>query len=358
MKLTEYEGKELFRAAGIRTPAFAVVNRDTDADTLSFPLMLKSQVLSGDRKKKGGIAEVRTREEFNDAKDRLFQLPIDGMLPEYLLAEELIQTEQEWYVSFSYAGSVRGPVLTLSSSGGSGIRHAVTLPVNILAGVDDAFAHDALTHAGMPSSAPLVETICSLWNLFCKEKLFLVEINPLFIQSDGSVIAGDAKVIRDDALLPPGEKPVIPLGGDIAVIASGGGASMLNIDILMRAGGKPANYVEYSGNPPASVVEDLTVRVLTNPDIRGAWVVGGTANFTDLYETLRGFADGLAKVVPKPSYPIVIRRDGPRQKEAKEMLESFGKTNDFELYVFGPETSMAESATFLLERMKDHEHTD
>jgi succinyl-CoA synthetase beta subunit len=159
-------------------------------------------------------------------------------------------------------------------------------------------------------------------------------------------------VVTDDALSGSFERPFITLGGDIAVIASGGGASMLNIDILMRSGGKPANYVEYSGNPPAALVEELTMQVLFQPDLRGAWVIGGTANFTDIYETMSGFVAGLRKITPKPTYPIVIRRDGPRQEEARAMLQEVAKNEGFNMHVFGSEISMAESAKKLIALME------
>lgn len=352
MKLTESEGKELFRAYGIETPEFELIQPAGGQAGLSYPFMLKSQVLAGDRKAKGGIAVIRNQEEFDAERDNLFDRAIDGFLPEYLLAEAFIAAEQEIYVSFSYASDSRGPMLSLNSKGGSGIESATLVPIDVLAGFDREDAEHALSSAQIAPAPSVVSTVCNLWNLFQSEKLFLAEINPLFVLADGRAVAGDAKVGRDDALLPSTEKVIVPLGGDIAVIASGGGASMLNIDILMRAGGKPANYVEYSGNPPASVVEELTMRVLAQPGLTGAWVVGGTANFTDIYETLSGFAAGLLRVSPKPAYPIVVRRDGPRQKEAKEMLEAFAKEHGFNLSVFGPELSMAESADFLLEQMK------
>jgi succinyl-CoA synthetase beta subunit len=223
----------------------------------------------------------------------------------------------------------------------------------VLAPFDMPAVQRALILAGLDEYPALFECLQKLWTLFQTEKLVLVEVNPLFVLDTGEVVAGDAKVVRDEALEPPQEKSIIPLGGNIAVIASGGGASMLNIDILMRAGGKPANYVEYSGNPPASLVEELTKRVLAAPGIGGVWVVGGTANFTDLFETLSGFVAGLRTIDPKPLYPIVIRRDGPRQVEAKEMLEKVAKEEGFNLFVFGPETSMARSAEVLLQKMKN-----
>lgn len=352
MKLLEHEGKELFRKYGIKTPAHELVGRRTVNVSVPYPLMLKSQVLASDRKAKGGLALIHHARDFTKAKEALLSHAIDGHTPEFLLVEELVMPAEELYVSFSYSTTHRAPVLALNKTGGTGVHDALITPVDVRVGCDGEVGRAALLAAHIDVTDLLVKTISNLWRLFSEEKLLLAEINPLFVLADGRVIAGDAKVIRDDATLEQTERPFISLGGDIAVIASGGGASMLNIDTLMRAGGKPANYVEYSGNPPASVVEVLTIQVLSQPGLRGAWVIGGTANFTDIYETMSGFVSGLRKVSPKPSYPIVIRRDGPRQAEAKAMLEQVAKEEEYDMHVFGPELSMSASARKLLELIK------
>ena len=88
---------------------------------------------------------------------------------------------------------------------------------------------------------------------------------------------------------------------------------------------KPANFTEYSGNPPKEKVAKLTKIVLDKPNIHGLWVIGTVvANFTDIYETLSGFIEGLKETEKllgrKFDFPIVIRRGGPRVEEAYEML--------------------------------------
>ena len=352
MKLFEYEGKALFRTYGIGTPASVLLTAQKHDLDMAYPLVLKSQVLSGDRKKKGGILIIKDAKDIASAVSTLLNLEIDGVKPQTVLAEELISFQDELYVSISYASEYRSPILSLNRQGGSGVDHAAITPINPLIGLHDELIVSALRDAEIIPSNELSQAIAALWKLFCEEHLILAEINPLFVTPEGKVIAGDAKVVRDEAVLPAGEKPFVPLGGNIAVIASGGGASMLNIDILMRAGGNPANYIEYSGNPPAALVEELTIRVLSQTVMKGAWVVGGTANFTDIYETMSGFAAGLKKVIPKPTYPIVIRRDGPRQAEAKVMLEKFAKEEGFNIEVYGPELSMSTSAARLVELMK------
>ena len=111
-------------------------------------------------------------------------------------------------------------------------------------------------------------------------------------QTREEYVAVDAKIILDDAalsrhrdidVLPKGAAGAIPtqremaakkideedyrgsagstfieFGGDIAVLASGGGASLLVMDALVANGAKPSNYTEYSGNPPRGKVEKLT----------------------------------------------------------------------------------------------------
>ena len=353
MKLLEHEGKELFRAYGILTPKYALLDRQDTPIDLNLPLVLKSQVPSGDRMKKGGIALIENEADLRPCLAQLFSHPIDGAIPVSILIEERIAFAQEIYVSISYSTETRTPVLSLNKKGGTAVHDAKIIPIDPLLGVDDTFIRGALDLAEMSENKEMYQVIAALWKLFREEHLVLAEINPLFITKDHIAIAGDAKLVVDDAY--SSERAFVSLGGDIAVIASGGGASMLNIDILMREGGRPANYVEYSGNPPAHLVEELTVKVLSQPGVKAAWVIGGTANFTDIYETISGLAAGLRKLVPKPSYPIVVRRDGPRQKEAKEMLLAFADETKMNIEVYGPEMSMSGSAKRLVALMNVHE---
>lgn len=349
MKLLEYQGKELFRKYGIETPKSELVSNSSGSLELETPFVLKVQIHSGNRKKKGGIVFVEDQDEFNDIRNSLLEKTFGGEKVEILLAEEKIESEKEIYLSFSYSTDFRAPVLAISKTGGTGIDTANIFPIDLSGDLTSGFVENALKQSGFEKNEKLMGVIFSLWELFTKEKALLAEINPLFGTKDGEFIAGDAKVILDDGVVDPKSKPFLDLDGDIAVIASGGGASLLNLDALIKNGGKPANYVEYSGNPSADTVKDLTKKVLSRPNLKGCWVVGGTANFTDIYETMLGFVQGLKEIEPKPTYPIVIRRDGPRQIEAFEMLKKEGKEHGFDFHLFGPETSMAESAEIVVE---------
>lgn len=371
MILYEYEGKELLATAGLVVPRSQLLNQPNSRSEISTPSVLKAQILAGKRSDSGGIIKVFTKEEYKIALKKLFGLTIKGERVSRVLVEELIKPiSLEYYLSFSYDSLSRQPVLTFSSRGGSGIeeRDRKMHPINILNPI-------------WPSLPMPVDVLKRLFNLFLSEDCLLLEINPL-VETKQGFIALDAKIKLDDTALGrhrwrfkprttvgriPTERELaakeidrgdhrgtagsayLDLDGDIAVLASGGGASLVAMDALIAAGGRPANYTEYSGNPSREKVKRLTEIVLSKPDLRGLWIVGAVANFTDIYETLAGVIEGLRhaqKSLDRKFYfPIVVRRGGPREQEAFAMLKS---ASDFDLHVFGSEMSIGQSAQIMV----------
>lgn len=350
MKLYEFEGKRLFGHYGIPVPRGLVLHRRVSSIPLPAPLMVKAQVFFGERKKSNAIFFAGSKKQAIARTASLWGKEMKGEKIKTILIEEQITPQAEYYISISYDTDTRSPVLALSSRGGSGVKKARLVPIDIIIGLPDFLVRSSLFRSGFSREdiAGLLPIVQNLWCLFIGEHALLAEINPLIKTRDNRFIAADAKVILDDEKLKPGERRLLKLGGDIAILASGGGASLVNIDALLHFGGRPANYTEYSGNPPASVVKELTKRVLSQKKIKGCWVVGGTANFTDIFETMRGFLEGLREVRPKPTFPIVIRRDGPRQKEAFEMLQKAAVSEGYQFCLFGSETSMSESARVMV----------
>ena len=221
----------------------------------------------------------------------------------------------------------------------------------------------------------------ALWNCFRKNDLRLTEINPLIATTDGRWVAADAKVaIDDDAFFRHDEWKLYadrsPLGrvltqrelavrsidvgahyyrgtaskyiemeGDVAVLFSGGGASIANIDAMQTVGLAPANYTEYSGNPPREKVAALSRAVLTKEGLSGLWIAGGVANFTNIAETFKGIIDTLD--ILRPSYPIVVRRAGPHDDEGMTLMHACAKRHGLRMRLFGKEVSMSASVRVL-----------
>ncbi len=385
MILYEFEGKKLLKDAGIDVPDGQVISGSVGQLVgVSVPVVLKAQVLSGKRAQAGGIVVVKDLSLITYHLSQLFEKTINKEKVEKVLVEKLLEHEgSEYYFSISYDTDTRGPVLTISESGGTGVEEREV----------KTFAIDPLEMKLEVSNLRLEvdsEVIEKLIKLFFDQDLTLLEINPLVKSKDGRWFALDAKIKLDDSALSrhgewkfeprsaPGHTPTegeieakkidegdyrgvagstyFDLeGGDIAILSSGGGVSLTAMDALIAESGKPANFTEYSGNPPKEKVVKLTKIVLGKPNIHGLWVIGTVAaNFTDIYETLSGFIEGLKELKQEGmnlDFPIVIRRGGPRDKEAFEMLR---EVKDFSLILQSEETSIEESAKVMAEEAREY----
>lgn len=391
MKLFEFEGHKVLASAGINSPVFIVCQTVAQVKAarakLKFPVVAKVQVLSGGRGKAGGVRVCNREAQLLEfAKDFLGK-DFAGEKVKYILLAQKVDFEAEYYISITYDTVARKPFVMFSEKGGMEIEEVARED-------SESILKIYIDPTGGPAKGdfrkfPLpLDFIQKLWEAFSKNDCRLLEINPLVKTGDGKFLALDAKVILDDNGLArhedfdfiskgavsaePSERELaarkidegdyrgsagsafLDLDGDIAILASGGGASLLVMDSVVAAGGKPANYTEYSGNPSREKVEKLTKIALSRPGLSGCLVAGAVANFTDIYETLSGFADGLKNIKPKVGYPIVIRRGGPRQQEAYKMLESLARREGFNIHLFGPETPISVAAKKMVELSEEN----
>lgn len=326
MKLIEADGKRLLRDAGIAVPEGRLFGFDDDIPsylaTATYPLYVKAQLLRGRRGVAGLVRRATTKEDAMDAiakiRDAVGETPCAG-----ILIEKAVSYKEEWIAmaDFSRVG--------FSTTGGAAASGMKTF------GLDEK---------------NIPEILSKLKAAMEKNDALSIEINPLAILADGSCVALDAKVELDDAaafrhpewselnrLATP-----IELDGDIAVILSGGGASLVALDALQRAGGRPANYVEMSGNPEPEVVRRTSHAVLAKPGIKAIWIAGSYANFTDIRATVNAVlaaADELNLRVP-----IVIRRDGPNAEGAVEDATRWAKERGVSLRFDRAETDLDVSA--------------
>jgi len=389
VKLYEFEGHRIFAKAGILSPFFIVCSNLSEVEQarkrLKFPIVAKVQVLAGKRGKNGGVKICANEKQLLEYCRQFFDQDFLGEKVRFIELCEKVDIVEENYISITYDTVLKIPFLLFSPKGGIDIEEVKKNEPDSIARADiDPFAgpdKKELEKKSIPFDFSL-----RLWDVFWKYDCRLVEVNPFAKLGSGDLVAIDSKIILDDAglsrhrdldVLPKGAISAVPspreleakeidaedyrgsagskfieFDGDIAVLASGGGASLLVMDSLFDADGEPANYTEYSGNPPREKVEKLTKIALSREGLAGCLVAGAVANFTDIFETLSGFAEGLLQVRPKPLYPIVIRRGGPRQKEAYEMLSLLSKKEGFDIHLFGPETPISVAAKEMVELSK------
>jgi len=400
MNLYEFEGKKLFAKHGIATPRGVVVRRGEDYASKYQELgiddvVVKAQVLSGKRGKNNGIKFCSSAEETARACEELFDVNIRGQYVAAVLIEEKLDIAGEHYLSITYDTNKKQPVVIYSASGGMDIEDVAESEIEknwLDVRSEGVILNEAQRNEGSPekpgdpsvAARLLQDDIANrLWECFLAEDARQMEINPLVKTVDGRWVAADAKIaIDDDAFyrheewnqleprtmmgrlptereiavkkIDEGEKyyqgtagKYIEMDGDIAMILNGGGASIANMDAIIKLGLSPANYTEYSGNPPREKVYALAKIVLSKPGLRGLWMAGVVANFTNIKETFLGIIDALDEI--KPAYPIVVRRDGPESAEAFVMLAECAKRNNLNIKMFKKEIGMSETAKVLAE---------
>lgn len=413
MKLYEFEGHRILAKVGIESPFFvACSNLDEVKQArkrLKFPMVAKVQVLSGRRGKSGGVKFLSNEKQLLTFAKEMFGNKFNGEDVRFISFSKKIEIEKELYLSIAYDTIKKNPFFLFCEEGGVDIEEVKKRSPEKIVRVDiDSLTGPTKKNLEALFRHELVDFATRLWDAFWRFDCRMVEINPLaLVRESGShprievktksgvhlgdghsYVAIDAKIILDDAglarhrdldVLPKGAASAVPterelaarkvdegdwrgtagsifieLDGDIAVLASGGGASLLTMDALTSAGGKGANYTEYSGNPPAEKVEKLTKITLDRENLSGCLVCGAVANFTDIYETLKGFTEGLRQVRPKPSYPIVIRRGGPGQEKIYEAIGKIAQKEDYDIHLFGPETPISVACQKMVELSNDY----
>ena len=347
MKLFEHQGKELFDKYGISVPKGKLVKNEKDFSGLNFPFVLKAQVPIGGRGKAGGI---KSAEGADDAKEKLSQImgmDIRGFTVRKVLAEEKVDIEKELYLSITLDRSKRMPLIMASGEGGMDIESVPDEKifkewVNPLIGIQSFHIRRMIPKLklGKEEGIEVAKVISKIYKLFREYDCELVEINPLIISKDGSVIALDSKVtINDDAMyrhpdivpeqleLTPLEKDAkdkgiafIQLEGNIGVIANGAGLTMATLDALTHYQGKGGVFLDLGGtDDPEKVKQAFELMKKAKPKVIFLNLFGGITKCDTV-------AKGVKEVITKEGIdcPVVTRIKGCNEDIAKDILKDAG----------------------------------
>lgn len=384
MRLYEYESKPLLQKHGILVPKSIMITKKTTSPFL--PCVVKAQVLFGKRADLGGIKICKNQEQASDAISKLLGAIFKGEQVKGVLIEELVDMQKQYYVSFLFDTDARSPILLFSVQGGTGIeqQNVQKLVINPIQGLSESEVKSFLKKSNSEALAPL---LCSLWKVFVAEDCKLLEINPL-AQSKKGFVCLDAHIELDDFAMGRhkewsyGERPAnlgrpmtereklvkqandkdyhgtvkyLELDGEIAFLAAGGGGSITCMDALVDAGGKPANYSEFSGDPSDEKMYVLTKQAITKPGIKGCWIVGAIANFSRIDTMMTGIVRAFEEVNPK--FPIVVRRSGPYEKEGIAILKEAAKKHGWDIEVYGAETPLTATAKIIAGKVRKYGNT-
>lgn len=352
MNLFEYEGKQLMRQFSIPVPESHLLTSDDAAAPMPYPFVLKAQVMTGGRGKAGGVKVCHDEAEYRKYARDILHMEIKGHPVHGLLAEQMMQAEQEFYLSITLQG-VAVPTLIVSRMGGMDIEQvSKEHPEEILKIEIDPFtrlkAYQKKMIAQRLNAADptdLYALLDKLQDAFFNGGALLVEINPLGLV-DGKLVAMDSKFVIDDhdsatAALrgeleqnraglyhytaPEKEQTTVtyvPLDGDVAMISDGAGTGMLTLDLLHDAGLRVASFCELGGmTTPEVMYRALELTLQNHPQVKAIIVVliGG-------FNRMDNMAIGLTSYCKEHGVttPIFCRMCGTMEEEGIRIMEEHG----------------------------------
>jgi succinyl-CoA synthetase beta subunit len=325
-----------------------------------FPVVVKAQIHAGGRGKGGGVKLAQSADEVKKLADEIIGMALvthqtgpEGREVKKVLVEQGLNIAKELYLSIIPDRATAKIVVMASEAGGMDIETvAAETPEKIikvfidpLTGIQAYHCREAAFGLNLAPAAmkPFVAMLKKLYQLFVDYDCSLVEINPLVITAEESVVALDAKINFDDNALfrhkdilefrdLDEEDPLeveaskfnlnyINLDGNVGNMVNGAGLAMATMDIIMQAGAEPANFLDVGGGASAEMVENGFRIILSDKNVRGILIniFGGILRCDVL-------AEGVVEAAKKTGIgvPVVVRMEGTNVEEGRKILNDSG----------------------------------
>jgi len=371
-RLHEFQSKALLDRVGIDVPTGEAASSPAQArdiaERLGRPVAVKAQAWVTGRAGLGAVRFAYTPEEAETAADAILGMEIGGFTVETVLVEEKLEIEREFYGGVVIDDIAQAPVVIFSSIGGTGIEEtARTNPeavarhvVDIRTGLADFEARNLIRRTGIHGGLQLQlgGLLTKLWELARTYDARAAEINPIVLTTAGKLIAADGRITVDDNAVyrhpdlgieiarefdrPPtklekiawqvekddyrGTFYFIQLAQDfkrgdgvIGFHGAGGGGSMMSMDAVMNRGYRLADFVDTSGNPPASKVYRAARIILAQGGIDGYFASGSGVASQEQFHSARGLVKAFMEA--PLDIPAVIRLGGNAEERAIAILE-------------------------------------
>ena len=354
MYLLEHDAKELLAARGIAVPAGCLIESAAAARTAALPpgpWVVKGQIAAGGRGKAGIIRPAASIAELEAHARHIIGAKVRDRRVAAARIEQQVSGAREAYAGFLLDAASGGVRVILSASGGMdieqvpperiqsavappGVRSLVECVRQLAQNLSDEIA-PAVSEAGE-----------KLATAFLELEAMLLEINPLFVLDEGRWVAGDARIVTDDNALP--RQPaleslvkaraaaypdvarkhehgfdyvVVDPEGEIGLLTTGAGLSMMLIDELRAAGLKPYNFLDIRTGGLRGETKRLTqaLKWIGEGHKLRVLLVNIFAGITDLGEFSRLLLEAIA-AAPQLKVPVVARLVGNGLPAAREVL--------------------------------------
>ena len=365
MDIHEHQAKELLRDYNIPTPngkaVFSVEDALLAAKELPGPVyVVKAQIHAGGRGKAGGVKVVNDLESVKNAAETILgqklitpQTSSEGKLVQRLYIEDGCHIDSEYYFSMVIDRVSSRISVIASTEGGMDIEKvAEENPEKILSfNIDPTIGFQPFHSRLIANNLNLSGTsfkqagnfFSQLYKLFTESDASLLEINPLVLTSENSLIALDAKMsfdnnalyrhpkimaLRDETEEDPAEilaskydLAYIKLDGTIGCLVNGAGLAMATMDIIKLKGSSPANFLDVGGSATKEKVTEAFKIILSDEAVKGILVniFGGIMRCDIIAEGVVAAAKALSL-----TKPLVVRLAGTNVEEGKKILSDSG----------------------------------
>ena len=356
MYLLEHDAKTLLDAAGIAVPAGCLVESAAALNEAALPpgpWVVKAQVPAGGRGKAGLVRMAESAAELPALVGAMLGQIHRGHKVASCRIESRRATAHEAYIGFMLEPESGGVRVLATPSGGVDVESSGAVQSKVVAPEAAALAtavRELAASAAEPVRRAMIAAGARLGEIFLARDAVLLEVNPLFVAADGAWIAGDAKMVIDDnalerqpqvaALLSQRSHAyvethlksrhgfdyvVVDPDGELGLLTTGAGLSMMLIDELRASGIRPYNFLDVRTGGLRGDASRL-VKVLD-------WIAEGRnvkcvlvnvfAGITHLGEFSRLLVQALQEA-PVLGVPVVTRLVGNGLDDARVVLGAAG----------------------------------
>ena len=368
MNIHEFQAKQLFAQFGIPVPKGKEIKNARAAEKWAAALetsvyVVKAQIHAGGRGKAGGVKITKNKDEVPGLAQELIgktlvthQTGPKGRKVRRLLIEEGAGIDKELYLSLLVDRDSGCPTFIASTEGGMEIEEvAEKTPEKVIketidpaVGFQSYNGRNLAFALGLPSidkalANSFIQMLGNLYGLFLEKDASMVEINPLVITTDKTLIALDGKVSFDDSALfkHPDiqafrdlheEDPLeieaekhnlnyVKLDGDIGCMVNGAGLAMATMDVIKLAGAEPSNFLDVGGGATKETVAAGFRILLKDKKVKGIFIniFGGIVRCERI---AHGVIEASKEVGIK--LPVVVRLQGTNAEEGRKLLKESG----------------------------------
>lgn len=356
MYLLEHDAKLLLAAHGIPVPPGCVITDTARMPPLPpGPWVVKGQVTAGGRGKAGLVQKAATPAEVRSQTTSMLGRQLKGRTVREVRVEQQVSGASEAYIGIMLDSTVAGVRIIMTAQGGMDVESLPKDALHVATAAPDVESMTAAVEKlsaeiDGPAGSALRQAGRAMAQAFAAEEALLVEINPLFVHADGSWTAGDGKFVTDDSALPrqPAQRAlldrksspyvetalkdahgcdyvVVDPEGEIALLTTGAGLSMMLIDEMRASGLKPYNFLDIrTGGLRGEIKRVVNVLHWMHEGRRvKVLLINIFAGITELGEFSRLLVSAL-QAVPDFKIPVVARLVGNGMETARSVLADAG----------------------------------